>query len=145
PRPARPEYLACLGRISPEKGIDRAIRNAERAGLPLKIAAKVDNVDRDYFAERIRPLLASSHVEYIGEISDQEKSAFLSPAIALLSRMDWDEPFGLVMIEAMACGAPVVAFNRGSVPEIVEHGLTGFIVDDEAAAVKALAKVSELS
>src|SRR5262245_43502281 len=145
PGSARPEYLACLGRISPEKGIDRAIRIANRCGLPLKIAAKVDRVDRDYFAEHIRPLLASPLVEYTGEITDQEKSDFLSAAIALLSPIDWDEPFGLVMIEAMACGAPVVAFNRGSVSEIVEDGLTGFLVDDEAAAVKALDKVAGLS
>src|SRR5262245_10098210 len=145
PQPARPEYLACLGRISPEKGIDRAVRIAERCGLPLKIAAKVDKVDRDYFDETIRPLLSSPHVEYIGEISDQEKSAFLSGAIALLAPVNWDEPFGLVIIEAMACGAPVVAFNRGAVPEILDHGLTGFIVDDEAAAIEAVGKVSELS
>jgi glycosyltransferase involved in cell wall biosynthesis len=145
PQPSRPEYLACLGRISPEKGIDRAIRIAGRCGLPLKIAAKVDKVDREYFDEKIRPLLDLPHVEYIGEISDQEKSAFLSGAIALLAPVDWDEPFGLVIIEAMACGAPVVAFNRGAVPEILEQGLTGFIVDDEAAALEAVGKVSKLS
>jgi glycosyltransferase involved in cell wall biosynthesis len=145
PRAAQPEYLACLGRISPEKGIDRAIRIAERCGLPLKIAAKVDKVDRDYFEEHIRPLLASPHVEYIGEITDGEKPAFLSGAIALLAPIAWDEPFGLVMIEAMACGTPVVAFNRGSVSEVVEDGLTGFIVDDEAGAGEAVERVAALS
>jgi glycosyltransferase involved in cell wall biosynthesis len=145
PQAARPEYLACLGRISPEKGIDRAIRIAEHCGLPLKIAAKVDKVDRDYFEEQIRPLLACSRVEYIGEIGDDQKSAFLSAAIALLAPINWDEPFGLVMIEAMACGAPVIAFNRGAVSEIVENGLTGFIVEDENAAVEAVPEASRLS
>jgi glycosyltransferase involved in cell wall biosynthesis len=145
PQPVRPTYLACIGRISPEKGIDRAIRIAERCGLPLKIAAKVDKMDRDYFEEQIRPLLASPHVEYIGEISDQEKPAFLSGALALLATIDWPEPFGLVMIEAMACGTPVIAFNRGAVPEIVEEGLTGFIVEDESSAVAAVDRISGLS
>jgi glycosyltransferase involved in cell wall biosynthesis len=145
PRPKRPEYLACIGRISPEKATDRAIRIAERCGLPLKIAAKVDKVDREYFEERIRPLLASPNVDYIGEISDAEKPAFLSGAIALLAPIDWDEPFGLVMIEAMACGTPVIAFNRGAVPEVVDDGLTGFIVDDEAGAIAAVDKIATLS
>ena len=134
PRPVQPSYLAVLGRISPEKGIDRAIRIAGRCGLPLKIAAKVDKVDRDYFNDDIRPLIVSPHVEHVGEISDGEKSAFLSGALALLVPIDWPEPFGLVMIEAMACGTPVIAFNRGSVPEVVENGLTGFIVNDAAGA-----------
>jgi glycosyltransferase involved in cell wall biosynthesis len=145
PQAARTEYLACLGRISPEKGIDRAVRIAERSGLPLKIAAKVDKVDLDYFEEQIRPLLASPSVEYIGEISDREKPEFLSGAIALLAPIQWDEPFGLVMIEAMACGTPVIAFNRGAVPEVVDDGLTGFIVEDEISAVKALDRLSQLS
>jgi glycosyltransferase involved in cell wall biosynthesis len=145
PQPVTPTYLACIGRISPEKGIDHAIHIAERCGLPLKIAAKVDRVDRDYFEEQIRPLLASPHVEFIGEISDREKPAFLSGALALLATIDWPEPFGLVMIEAMACGTPVIAFNRGAVPEIVEEGLTGFIVEDEAEAVAAVDKISRLS
>jgi glycosyltransferase involved in cell wall biosynthesis len=145
PQPVEPRYLACLGRISPEKSFDRAIRIAERCGIPLKIAAKVDKVDRDYFEETIRPLLASPLVEYIGEISDAEKSEFLSGAIALLTPIDWPEPFGLVMIEAMACGTPVVAFNRGSVPEVVDNGLTGYIVDDEDDAVAAVAKAARLS
>jgi glycosyltransferase involved in cell wall biosynthesis len=145
PQPVQPAYLACIGRISPEKGIDRAIRIAERCGLPLKIAAKVDKLDNDYFEEQIRPLLASPLVEYIGEISDQEKPAFLSGALALLATIDWPEPFGLVMIEAMACGTPVIAFNRGAVAEIVEEGLTGFIVEEENGAVAAVERISGLS
>ena len=111
--PSVPSYLAFLGRISPEKRVDRAIHIAERCGLPLKIAAKVDPADHDYFEEMIRPLLAKPHVEFIGEISDAQKPDFLSGALALIVPIDWPEPFGLVMIEAMACGAPVVAFNRG--------------------------------
>ena len=106
-----------LGRISPEKSVDRAIRIAERCGLPIKIAAKIDKVDRDYFDEQIRPLMSLPFVDYVGEIDDARKSEFLSGAIALLVPIDWPEPFGLVMIEAMACGTPVIAFNRGSVPE----------------------------
>jgi glycosyltransferase involved in cell wall biosynthesis len=145
PQPIEPTYLACLGRISPEKGIDRAIEIAERCGLPLKIAAKVDKVDRDYFDEIIKPLIDSSHAEYIGEISDREKSEFLSGAIALLTPLDWPEPFGLVMIEAMACGTPVIAYDRGAVPEVVEDELTGFVVEDEDSAVKAVAKIGKLS
>jgi glycosyltransferase involved in cell wall biosynthesis len=145
PQPVRPSYLAFLGRISPEKGVDRAIRIAERCGLPIKIAAKIDKVDRDYFEEKIRPLMNLPFVEYIGEITDEQKSTFLSGAIALLVPIDWPEPFGLVMIEAMACGTPVVAFNRGAVPEIVEDGLTGFIVEDETSAVGAIGQLSALS
>jgi glycosyltransferase involved in cell wall biosynthesis len=145
PQPVKPTYLAFIGRISPEKATDRAIRIAQRCGLPLKIAAKVDKVDREYFEERVRPLLASPDVEYIGEISDGEKSAFFSGAIALLAPIDWPEPFGLVTIEAMACGTPVIAFNRGAVPEIVEHGLTGFVVEDETSAVAAVNRVGQLS
>ena len=145
PRPVRPSYLAFLGRISPEKSVDRAIRIAERCGLPIKIAAKIDKVDWDYFEEEIRPLLALPHVEYIGEIGDDEKSDFLSGAIALLVPIEWPEPFGLVQIEAMACGTPVIAFNRGSVPEVLEDGLTGFIVEDETSAVGAVYRLGELS
>jgi glycosyltransferase involved in cell wall biosynthesis len=111
----------------------------------LKIAAKVDTVDREYFEEKIRPSIDSRNVEYIGEITDKEKSAFLSGAIALLTPIDWPEPFGLVMIEAMACGTPVIAFNRGSVPEIIEDGVTGFIVEDEQGAIGAAYRLSELS
>src|SRR5206468_12953255 len=106
-------------------------------GIPLKIAAKVDRADRDYFEGEIRPLLASPNVEFVGEIGDRDKSAFLSGAIALLTPIDWPEPFGLVMIEAMACGAPVIWFRRGSVPEIIDDGVTGFVVEDEAGAIGA--------
>ena len=145
PKPVRPSYLAFLGRISPEKSVDRAIRIAERCGLPIKIAAKVDKADRDYFEEQIRPLMSLPFVEYLGEIDDARKPEFLSGAVALLVPIDWPEPFGLVMIEAMACGTPVIAFNRGSVPEIVEDGLTGFIVEDETSAVGAVGQLSTLS
>ncbi len=138
-------YLAFLGRISPEKRVDRAIEIAQRTNVPLKIAAKVDRVDREYFDERIAPLLRSPLVEYIGEIAEDEKSAFLSGARALLFPIDWEEPFGLVMIEALACGTPVVAFRRGSVPEIVEDGVTGFLVDSVDAAVDAVGRLDALS
>ncbi|HWB51830.1 MAG TPA: glycosyltransferase family 4 protein [Stellaceae bacterium] len=137
-------YLAFLGRISPEKAPDVAIRIAAAAGMPLKIAAKVDRVDRDYFADRIAPMLDSADVEFIGEISDSEKSAFLGNAAGLLFPIDWPEPFGLAMIEAMACGTPVIAFRRGSVPEVLDDGVTGFIVDDADAAVAATRKLRGL-
>ncbi|HEY1259056.1 MAG TPA: glycosyltransferase family 4 protein [Stellaceae bacterium] len=135
-------YLAFIGRISPEKRPDRAIEIARRAGLPLTIAAKVDKVDRDYYKAEIEPLLKDPLIEFIGEISEDEKCAFLGDAMALLFPIDWPEPFGLVMIEAMANGTPVIAFRRGSVPEIVEPGITGFIVDsiDEAVAAIPAAK-----
>jgi len=145
PQPLCQDYLAFLGRITPEKGPDKAIRIARACGIPLKIAAKVDRVDQSYFEAVIRPMLAGGGVEMVGEINDRQKPEFLSGAIGLLMPIDWPEPFGLVMIEAMACGTPVIAFNCGSVPEIVEHGLTGFIVEDEqgaAAAVKQLASLS---
>jgi glycosyltransferase involved in cell wall biosynthesis len=145
PQPVKPAYLAFMGRISPEKGTDQAIHIARRCGLPLRIAAKVDNVDREYFEQRIRPLLNSPAIEFIGEIGDAEKSSFLSGAIALLAPIDWPEPFGLVAIEAMACGTPVIAFNRGAVPEIVEPGVTGFVVEDETSAVAAVARAPSLS
>ncbi|WP_158816021.1 glycosyltransferase family 4 protein [Methylocapsa sp. S129] len=145
PQPIQPSYLAFLGRISPEKRVDLAIRIARRCGMPLKIAAKVDRADEDYFDEMIRPLLSTPGVEFIGEIGDEQKSEFLSGAIALLVPIDWPEPFGLVMIEAMACGAPVVAFNRGSVSEIVEDGVTGFVVEDETSAAGAVREVAALS
>jgi len=133
-----PGYLAFLGRIAPEKSVDRAIRIAVRANLPLKIAAKVDRVDRDYFEQQIKPMLDQPGIEYIGEISDDQKSGFLSGALGLLMPIDWPEPFGLVMIEAMACGTPVIAFPSGSVPEVVEDGVTGFVVRDEDSAVDAI-------
>ncbi len=145
PQSVRPAYFAFLGRISPEKAVDRAIWIAKRCGVPLKIAAKVDTVDRDYFESEIRKLLTPPEVEYIGEISDGEKSSFLSGAVALLAPIAWPEPFGLVLIEAMACGTPVIAFNRGSVPEIVEDGVTGFVVEDEKEAVAATHRLSRLS
>src|SRR6516225_7244401 len=135
PQPVKPAYLAFMGRISPEKGTDQAIHIARGCRLPLRIAAKVDKVDREYFEQRIRPMLNSPGIEFIGEIGDAEKSGFLSGAIALLAPIDWPEPFGLVAIEAMACGTPVIAFNRGAVPEIVEPGVTGFVVEDETSSV----------
>src|SRR5262245_54745494 len=145
PRPVKPSYFAFLGRISPEKGIDAAIRIAQHCGVPLKLAAKVDRVDTEYFDSEIRPLLQSPQVEYIGEITDGEKSDFLSGAICLLAPADWPEPFGLVLIEAMACGCPVIAYNRGAIPEVIEDGVTGFVVDDENGANAAIEKVATLS
>jgi glycosyltransferase involved in cell wall biosynthesis len=139
------DYFAFLGRISPEKRADRAIEIATTLGVPLRLAAKVDDVDREYHDTTIVPLLNPPLIEFIGEIGDAEKSAFLGNARALLFPIDWPEPFGLVMIEAMACGTPVIAFRHGSVPEVIEHGVTGFIVDDVAQAVEAASRVSELS
>jgi glycosyltransferase involved in cell wall biosynthesis len=145
PTGAKPEYLAFLGRICPEKCPDRAIRIARACGIPLKIAAKVDKVDTEYFNAIIRPLLAEGGgVELVGEINDSRKADFLSGAKALLMPIAWPEPFGLVMIEAMACGTPVIACNHGSVPEVIKDGLTGFIVADEAEAVAAVARLGEL-
>ncbi|PLZ01896.1 glycosyl transferase [Burkholderia sp. WAC0059] len=141
----KPEYLAFLGRICPEKRVDTAIKIAAQSGLPLKIAAKVDKVDQEYFKTQIEPLLSQAHVEFIGEIDETQKPAFLSGAKALLFPIDWSEPFGLVMIESMACGTPVVAFNRGSVPEVIDHGLTGYIVEDVQGAVAALQNIDSLS
>jgi glycosyltransferase involved in cell wall biosynthesis len=137
-------YVAFLGRISPEKRPDRAIRIARSFGIPLKIAAKVDKVDRDYFREHIEPMLDGPGVEYIGEINERQKQEFLGQAAALLFPVNWPEPFGLVMIEAMACGTPVLAFRCGSVPEVVDDGVTGRIVDSEDAAVAALGDVLSL-
>ena len=146
PQPIKPGYLAVLGRIAPEKGVDRAIKIATRCGIPLKIAAKVDRADQEYYDEIIRPLIERNPlVEYIGEIGDAEKSDFLSGAIGLLVPIDWPEPFGLVMIEAMACGTPVIAYKRGSVAEIVDDGVTGFVVEDETSAVAAVDRISRLS
>ena len=145
PQPCRPEYLAVLGRIAPEKGVDRAIKIAMRCGIPLKIAAKVDRADQDYYDQLISPMITGNPmVDYIGEITDEEKSDFLSGALGLLVPIDWPEPFGLVMIEAMACGTPVIAYNRGSVPEIIDAGVTGFIVEDEISAVTAVDRLSGL-
>ncbi|TCG05319.1 glycosyl transferase [Paraburkholderia steynii] len=141
----QPTYLAFLGRISPEKRADRAIEIAARAGMPIRIAAKVDRADEAYFRSVIEPLLAQPHVEFLGEINETEKPGFLSGARALLFPIDWPEPFGLAMIEAMACGTPVIAFNRGSTPEVVEHGVSGYIVDDVDGAVRAVAQLDALS
>ncbi len=137
-------YLAFLGRISPEKRPDRAIAIARGARLPLKIAAKVDHADLDYFERLIRPLLADPLVEFIGEIGQTEKSNFLGNARALLFPIDWPEPFGLVLIEAMACGTPIIAFPHGSVREIVEEGVTGFIVESVEEAVRAIERLESL-
>jgi len=137
-------YLAFLGRISPEKRPDRAIAIARAMGIPLKIAAKVDRADEVYFRTEIKPLLGAGGVEFIGEINDQQKTQFLGEAQALLFPIDWPEPFGLAMIEAMACGTPVLAFRCGSVVEIVEDGLTGAIVDSMEEAIAALPRVIAL-
>lgn len=136
-------YLAFLGRISPEKGIDRAIAIAQRVGLPLKVAAKIDIADRPYF-ETVRHLFDIPLVEYLGEIGEAEKSEFLGNALALLFPIDWPEPFGLVMIEAMACGTPVLAFHRGAVPEVIDCGITGWVVDSIDEAVDAIDHVVAL-
>ena len=142
--PAGGGYLAFLGRISPEKRPDRAIAIAKAAGVPIRIAAKVDAADRDYFVREIEPLLDHPLVEFIGEIGNERKSEFLGGARALLFPIDWPEPFGLVMIEAMACGTPVIAWRCGSVPEIVEPGVSGFIVDSLEQAVAAVGQVGQL-
>jgi glycosyltransferase involved in cell wall biosynthesis len=143
PQPMPHDYVAFLGRICPEKRPDRAIRIAAGAGEVLRLAAKVDRVDQEYFATQIEPML-NDRAMLIGEIGDAEKPAFLSGAKALLMPIDWPEPFGLVMIEAMACGTPVIAYNHGSVPEIIEDGVTGFIVGNEAEATKALKRIHTL-
>jgi glycosyltransferase involved in cell wall biosynthesis len=141
------EYLAFLGRISPEKRVDRAIEIAGRVGMKLLVAAKVDAADREYFEQCIEPLLRKNRslVEFIGEIGDDAKDDFLGNARALLFPIDWPEPFGLVMIEAMACGTPVIAFRHGSVPEVIDNGTTGFVVDDIQQAVQAVERVGGLS
>jgi glycosyltransferase involved in cell wall biosynthesis len=138
------DTLAFLGRISPEKRVDRAIEIARRAGRRLRIAAKVDAADNEYFQKQIRPLLSAPHVEFVGEISDGQKSAFLGDAAALLFPIDWPEPFGLVLIEAMACGTPIVAFREGSVEEIVEDGRTGYLVQSVSEAAAAVGRLDAL-
>jgi glycosyltransferase involved in cell wall biosynthesis len=142
---AKPSYLAFLCRMSPEKGPERAIRIARACGIKLRMAAKVDKADEAYFDAVIRPLLDGPGVEMVGEINESQKADFLGGAHALLMPIDWPEPFGLVMIEAMACGTPVIAMNRGAVPEIVEDGVSGFIVNDDAEAVAAVGRLGELS
>ena len=137
-------YLAFLGRISPEKGPDRAIAIAKALGMPLKIAAKIDPADRTYFEEEIEPLLHHPLIDFVGEIGDAEKPAFLGAAAAMLFPVAWPEPFGLVMIEAMACGTPVIAFDCGSVPEVIQDGVTGFVVGSVAEAVRDVRRVAQL-
>jgi glycosyltransferase involved in cell wall biosynthesis len=132
------KYLAFLGRISPEKGLDHAIEIAKRADMELKVAAKVDSADEEYFRDEIEPLLEHAHVEFIGEIAESDKDEFLGNAAAVVFPIDWPEPFGLVMIEAMARGTPVVAYRRGSVAEVIDEGISGFVVDDIGPAVDAL-------
>jgi glycosyltransferase involved in cell wall biosynthesis len=144
PGTGRGGYLAFLGRISPEKGPERAIAIARSAGIPLKIAAKVDQADRAYFETVIRPMIHGPLVDFVGEIGEAEKQEFLGEALALLFPIDWPEPFGLVMIESLACGTPVIAFRRGSVPEVLDAGVTGFVVDDVREAVAAVTRLSEL-
>jgi glycosyltransferase involved in cell wall biosynthesis len=140
----RDGYLAFLGRISPEKRPDRAIEIATRTGVRLKIAAKIDKADQCYWDEVIKPLVeANPNVEFIGEITEREKAKFLGEAAALLFPIDWPEPFGIVMIEAMACGTPVIAFRRGSAPEVIDEGVSGFLVDDVDGAVAAVHRLGE--
>lgn len=142
PRPGA--WLAFLGRMSPEKGPETAIEIARRVGLPLKMAAKVDSVDRDYFDTRIRPLIDGRDIEYLGEVDEAGKNELLGGALALLFPVDWPEPFGLAMVEAMACGTPVIAFRRGSVPEVMAEGKTGYIVDSVDEAVAALDRIGRI-
>jgi glycosyltransferase involved in cell wall biosynthesis len=143
-QPETGSYLAFLGRISPEKRLDRAIAIARACRQPLKVAAKVDPADAEYFQRDIRPLLDGGGVEFIGEIAEKDKKDFLGHARALLFPIDWPEPFGLVMIEALACGTPVIAFRGGSVAEVLEHGVSGFIVDSEDEAVEAVHRIDTL-
>lgn len=151
--PHRGDYLAFLGRISPEKGLDAAIRIARRAGLPLRVAARMPlqncdqpavRDDQDYYEQVIRPLLRDRHVEVVGQVGGAEKNEFLRNAAALLFPIRWPEPFGLVMAEALACGVPVLAFNEGSVPEVIEHGVTGFIGTSEDDLVRAIDRLDEI-
>ena len=143
-QPKHGEYLAFLGRISPEKRADRAIEIARQVGMPIRVAAKVDPVDREYFEKVIRPLLADPLVDFVGEIGERDKRGFLGNAFALLFPIDWPEPFGLVVIEAMARGTPVIVFPGGSVPELIEDGVSGFIVDSVKDAASAVERVSTL-
>jgi glycosyltransferase involved in cell wall biosynthesis len=137
-------YLAFLGRIDPEKGPETAIRLAKASGLPLRIAAKVPSGQNKYFRDRIQPLVDGNQIQFIGEVGERDKPKFLQNALALLFPIDWPEPFGLVMIEAMACGTPIIAFKRGSVPEVIEDRVSGFVVENEAEALSAIAMLKEL-
>jgi glycosyltransferase involved in cell wall biosynthesis len=132
-------YLAFLGRLTSEKGPEAAIRIARASGVPLRIAAKLPRSERRYFKERLEPLIDGTHIQITGEVNDKTKQEFLAGATALLFPIDWPEPFGLVMIEAMACGTPVIAFRSGSVPEVIEDGVTGFIVESEEEAAETIA------
>jgi len=143
-RPGGGGYLAFLGRISPEKRVDRAIEIALRAGWPLKIAAKIDANDRAYYEREIEPLLAHPRVEYVGELCDSQKNAFLGDAVAVLFPIDWPEPFGLIMIEALACGTPVIAWPHGSVPEVLEDGVSGYLCTEIDEAVRAVERIGAL-
>jgi glycosyltransferase involved in cell wall biosynthesis len=143
--PQRGTYLAFIGRIAPEKRLDRAIEIAARAGVPLRVAAKIARDDLDYYNEKIKPLMKQPHVEFLGEISDADKQEFLGGALALVFPIDWPEPFGLVMIEAMGCGTPVVAYRGGSVEEVIDEGVTGFVRDDIEGAVEAVTRCTTLS
>jgi glycosyltransferase involved in cell wall biosynthesis len=138
------DYFAFVGRISPEKRADRAIEIAQACGMPLRIAAKVDAADREYFESKIEPLLSDPLVHYEGEIGDDAKNDFIGNARALLMPIDWPEPFGLVMIEAMACGTPVIAYGCGSVPEIIDHGITGFVVENQQQAIAAAREIGKV-
>jgi glycosyltransferase involved in cell wall biosynthesis len=142
--PERGSYFAFLGRISPEKRVDRAIEIALATGTPLRIAAKVDRVDEVYFEREIRPRLDHPLIDYIGEIDESRKNQFIGNARALLFPIDWPEPFGLVMIEALACGTPVLAYRCGAVPEVIEHGVTGCIVDDQRQAIEAARQIDRI-
>jgi len=144
PGDGRGNYLAFLGRICPEKRVDRAIKIAQRAEMKIKIAAKIDNADREYMENEIQPLLDHQLVEFVGEVDRAQKQKLLGDAYALLFPIDWPEPFGLVMVESMACGTPVVAYRAGSVPEVVDPGLTGFIVESVDQSVDALKKIQTL-
>ena len=143
PGSGRGNYLAFLGRISPEKRVDRAIEIAGQLNMPLKIAAKVDPSDRVYYEREIKALLNAPNVEFVGEINEQQKAAFLGDAYAYVFPIDWPEPFGLTMIEAMACGTPTIAFNRGSVPEVITNGVSGFVVDTLQEAVNAVRQAAK--
>ena len=137
-------YLAFLGRFTAEKGPHVAIRIAKAVGMQLRIAAKIPRGEQRYFAEQIKPLVDGEQIQLVGEVDDNAKQDFLSQAAALLFPIDWPEPFGLVMIEAMACGTPVIAYRSGSVPEVIDHGITGFVVDDEAEAITAIRQLDKL-
>jgi glycosyltransferase involved in cell wall biosynthesis len=137
-------YLAFLGRTSPEKGLDHAIEIAKRAGVPLKIAAKIDRADKEYFEAVIKPLLDHPLIEFVGEIGYPEKNDFLGNAAGLIFPINWQEPFGLVMIEAMACGTPVIAYPLGSVPEVMREGLTGFMVSGMEQAIQSVARLGDI-